>query len=183
MSRLNMVQTEAAQGTQKELLEGVQKKLGMTPNLVRVFANSPAVLQGYLGLNDGLATGALDKQLSEKIALTVAEENGCEYCLAAHTTVGKMLGLSSDDITDARLGTSSNTRTEAALQFARSVVENRGWVSDADLESIRSAGFSDAEITEIVGQVVLNIFRNYFNHVAETPIDFPKVEPLSSPVA
>jgi uncharacterized peroxidase-related enzyme len=182
MSRLNMVQTEAAQGTQKELLEGVQEKLGMTPNLVRVFANSPAVLQGYLGLNDGLATGVLDNQLSEKIALTVAEVNGCEYCLAAHTTVGKMLSLSGNEIADARQGTSSNSHTEAALQFARSVVEHRGWVSDADLEDVRSADFSDAEISEIVGHVVLNISRNYFNHVAETPIDFPKADPLPSPV-
>ena len=178
MSRLNMVDPHQAQGKQKELLDGVQKKLGMTPNLVRVFANSPAVLQGYLSFNEGLGEGALDAKVSEQIALTVAEANGCQYCLAAHSAVGKMLGLNRDEILDARQGISGDSRVDAALQFATSVVENRGWVSNDDLEKVRSAGYNDGEITEIVAHVVLNIFRNYFNHVAETPIDFPKADPL-----
>ena len=178
MSRLKMIDTQQANGKQKELLEGVQKRLGMTPNLVRVFANSPAVLQGYLGLNEGLSEGALDAKVSEQIALTVAEANGCEYCLAAHSTVGKMLGLNRDEILDARQGTSSDSRVNAALQFAISVVEKKGWVSDEDLEKVRSAGYDDGEISEIVAHVVINIFRNYFNHIAETPIDFPKADPL-----
>ena len=178
MSRLNLVDAQQAEGKQKELLDGVQKKLGMTPNLVRVFANSPAVLEGYLGLTEGLSGGALGAQLSEQIALTVAETNGCEYCLAAHSTVGKMLGLNRDEILDARQGTSNDGRVDAALHFAQRVTEKRGWVSDEDLENVRSAGYNDGEISEIVAHVVLNIFRNYFNHVAETPIDFPKADPL-----
>ncbi len=181
MSRLNLIDPHQAEGKQKELLDGVQKKLGMTPNLVRVFANSPAVLQGYLGLNEGLGEGALDAKVSEQIALTVAETNGCQYCLAAHSTVGKMLGLNRDEILDARQAVSSDGRVEAALQFAKSVVEKSGWVSDEDLEKVRSAGYNDGEITEIVAHVVLNIFRNYFNHIAETPIDFPKAAPLAAP--
>ncbi len=151
----------------------------MTPNLFRVFANSPAVLQGYLGLNDGLNEGTLGTKLSEQIALAVAETNGCEYCMAAHTAVGKMQGLNRDQILDARQGRSNDSREDAALHFANSVVEKRGWVDDEDLEKVRSAGYGDAEITEIVGHVVLNIFRNYFNHVAETPNDFPIAEPLA----
>ncbi len=180
MSRLNVIDPKQAEGKQKELLDSVQKKLGMTPNLVRVFANSPAVLQGYLGLNDSLGEGTLDVKVREQIALTVAETNGCEYCLAAHSTVGKMLGLSRDEILDARQGTSSDGRVNAALQFAQSVVEKRGWVSDEDLDRVRSAGYGDDEIAEIVAHVVLNIFRNYFNHIAETPIDFPKADPLAA---
>ncbi len=178
MSRLNLIDSQQAEGKQKELLDSVQKRLGMTPNLVRVFANSPAVLEGYLGLKDGLSGGTLGAKLSEEIALTVAEINGCEYCLAAHSTVGKMLGLNRDEILDARQGTSSDGRVHAALNFAQSVVEKRGWVSDEDLENVRSAGYDDGEISEIVAHVVLNIFRNYFNHIAETPIDFPKADPL-----
>ena len=178
MSRINMIDPQQAEGKQKELLDSVQKKLGMTPNLVRVFANSPAVLHGYLGLNEGLGEGTLDAKVGEQIALTVAETNGCEYCLAAHSAVSKMLGLNRDEILDARQGTSSDGRVDAALQFAKSVVEKRGWVSDEDLDRVRSAGYGDGEITEIVAHVVLNIFRNYFNHVAETPIDFPKADPL-----
>ncbi len=180
MSRLNLIDPQQAEGKQKELLDGVQKKLGMTPNLVRVFANSPAVLQGYLGLNDGLNEGTLDAKVREQIALTVAETNGCEYCLAAHSAVSKMLGLNRDEILDARQGTSSDGRVDAALHFAQSVVEKRGWVGDEDLDRVRNAGYGDAEITEIVAHVVLNIFRNYFNHIAETPIDFPKADPLAA---
>lgn len=178
MSRLNVIDPKQAQGTQKELLDGVQKKLGMTPNLVRVFANSPAVLQGYLGFNDGLSSGSLDVQLSEKIALAVSETNGCQYCTSAHTAIGTMVGLNRDEILDARQGTSTDARDDAALQFANNVTEKRGWVSDEDLDTIRNAGFDDEEITEIVGHVVLSIFRNYFNHIAETPIDFPIADPL-----
>ncbi len=154
----------------------------MTPNLVRVFANSPAVLQGYLGLNEGLGKGTLDVKVREQIALTVAETNGCQYCLAAHSAVGKMLGLNRDEILDARQGASSDGRVEVALQFAKIVVEKSGWVSDEDLDKVRNAGYGDGEITEIAAHVVLNIFRNYFNHIAETPIDFPKADPLAASV-
>lgn len=178
MNRLNLVDPKQAQGKQKELLDAVQSKLGMTPNLVRVFANSPAVLQGYLGFTDALSGGTLGAKLSEQIALTVAETNGCEYCLAAHSTVGKMLGLNRDEMLDARRGSSNDSRTDAALGFAKSVTEQRGRVSDEDLDKVRSAGYDDGEISEIVAHVVLNIFRNYFNHIAETPIDFPKADPL-----
>lgn len=178
MSRLNVVDPKEAQGRQKELLDAVQNKLGMTPNLVKVFANSPAVLQGYLGLNEGLGEGTLDVQLTEKIALAVSETNGCDYCAAAHTAIGKMVGLSQEQILDARQGGSSDAREDAAIRFANSVTESRGWVSDEDLDSVRSAGFDDEEITEIVAHVVLSIFRNYFNHIAQTPVDFPAADPL-----
>ena len=180
MSRLKMIDPKQAEGKQKDLLDNVQKRMGMTPNLVKVFANSPAVLQGYLGLNAGLSEGALGPKVSEQIALAVAETNGCQYCLATHSAVAKMLGLSRDEILDARQGASSDSRVNGALQFAQSVLDKRGWVSDEDLEKVRSAGYGDGEITEIVAHVVLNIFRNYFNHIAETPIDFPKAAPLAA---
>ena len=180
MSRLNMIDPQQAQGTQKELLDAVQQKLGMTPNLVKVFANSPSVLQGYLGLNQGLAGGTLDVKLTEKIALAVSETNECNYCASAHTAIGHMVGLSKDQILDARRGSSSDPRQNAAIRFANSITVNRGWVSDEDLDQVRNAGYNDEEITEIVGHVVLSIFRNYFNHIAETPIDFPRVDPIAT---
>ena len=182
MPRIEMVDPETAQGAQKELLDGIQKKLGMTPNLMRGFANSPAVLQAYLGFSEALAGGILNPKIREQIALTVAELNGCDYCLSAHSAVGKMVGLSKDEIADARRGTSSNAAIDAAIQFARRIVEARGWVSDEDLEDVRAAGYRDPEIAEIVANVAFHTFTNYFNHVADTPIDFPKVDPLSAAV-
>ncbi len=176
MPRLRAIETAKAEPRTKALLEGVQKKLGMTPNLMRTMANSPAVLEAYLGFGNALGRGVLQPKLREQIALTVGELNQCQYCLSAHSALGKMVGLGDEEIADSRRGVSPDRKTEAALQFARKVVTERGWVSDDDVASLRAAGTTDAELAEIVGAVVLNIFSNYFNHVADTEVDFPEVE-------
>ena len=176
MPRLKAIETAEAEPKAKAFLEGVQKKLGMTPNLMRTMANSPAVLEAYLGLGNTLGKGTLSPKLREQIALTVSELNGCHYCLSAHTALGKMVGLGDEEITDSRRGLSPDRKTEAVLQFARKVSSERGWVSDDDVASLRAAGTTDAELAEIVGVVALNIFSNYFNHVADTDVDFPEVE-------
>ena len=122
----------------------------------------------------------MSPKLREQIALTVSELNGCHYCLSAHTALGKMVGLGDEEIADSRRGVSPDRKTEAVLQFARKVVTERGWVSDDDVASVRATGTTDAELAEIVGAVALNIFSNYFNHVAGTDVDFPEV---ASPAA
>ena len=175
MPRLKAIETAEAEPKTKALLEGVQKKLGMTPNLMRTMANSPAVLEAYLGLGNALGKGTFQPKLREQIALTVGELNGCQYCLSAHSALGKMAGLGDEEIGDSRRGVSPHRKTEAVLQFARKVVTERGWVSDDDVASLRAAGTSDAEIAEVVAHVAVNIFSNYFNHVAETDVDFPEV--------
>ncbi len=183
MPRLRAIETARAEPRTKALLEGVQKKLGMTPNLMRTMANSPAVLEAYLGFGNTLAKGELQPKLREQIALTVGELNQCQYCLSAHTALGKMVGLGDEEIADSRRGVSPDRKTEAVLQFARKVVTERGWVSDEDLAAVRAAGTSDAEIAEVVAHVAVNTFSNYFNHVAETDVDFPKVAaPGNEPV-
>ena len=176
MPRLKAIETTEADPKSKALLEGVKRKLGMTPNLMRTMANSAAVLEAYLAFGDALGKGYLSAKLREQIALTVGELNGCQYCLSAHSALGKMVGLSDEEIADSRRGVSADRRTEAALQFARKVVSERGWVSDDDVASLRAAGTSDAEIAEVVAHVAVNIFSNYFNHVADTEVDFPEVE-------
>jgi uncharacterized peroxidase-related enzyme len=175
MPRLDAVNPETATGEAKTLLDGVQKNLGATPNLMRTMALSPAVLNGYLSFSGALGKGRLSQRLREQIALAVAEANGCDYCLSAHSAVGKMAGLSEEEIERNRSGESSDPRTEAALVFARKLVQERGWVQDDDLETVRSAGFDEGETAEIVANVALNLFTNYFNHVAETEVDFPRV--------
>jgi uncharacterized peroxidase-related enzyme len=179
MQRLQAVNPETANGKTKELLDAVQAKLGMTPNLVRTFANSPAVLEAYLGFSGALSKGVLSAKLREQIALAVAEANGCGYCLAAHSAVGKMLGLSEEDIADSRRGISTDSKSDAVLGFARQMVEKRGWVSDEDLSRLRNVGYGDGEIAEVVANVALHLFTNYFNHVAETEVDFPEVSELA----
>lgn len=179
MPRLNAIDPKEATGKAKELLDGVKAKIGMVPNLMRTYANSPAALEGYLNFSGALGGGLLNAKLREQIALTVADANSCEYCLSAHTAIGKMVGLDENELVASRRATATDARTDAALKFAHQIVVKRGEVSDNEVQAVRAAGYSDGEIVEIVANVALNIFTNYFNHVAQTVVDFPKV-PLAT---
>lgn len=178
MSRLNQITPEVATGKAKELLDAVKGKLGLVPNMTRAMANSPAVLEGYLSLSGALSKGSLTAKNREQIALAVGQANECDYCLAAHSTIGKMVGLTPDQIVDSRRGTAIDPKTDALIRFARKLVDERGRVSDADVAEVRAAGLDDGAIAEVVANVALNIFTNYFNHVTETDIDFPLAEPI-----
>lgn len=175
MSRLTAIQPQAATGKAKELLDALQAKLKITPNMMKVMANSPAVLEAYLSFSGALANGALDAKLREAIALEVGEQNSCQYCVSAHTAIGKMTGLTDSEIQLAREARSGSARNAAVLQFAREPVAKKGRATDADVEAVRRAGFSDGEIAEIIAHVALNIFTNYFNNTAEVEVDFPKI--------
>lgn len=175
MSRLPAVDPATATGEVKALLDGVQKKLGMAPNIFRTMANSPAVLKAYLGFGEGLSGGRFDAKSREAIALTVAGASGCDYCASAHTAISKSLKVDGVEIDQRLDGHSSDPKLDAALVFAAKVVEKRGVVSDDDVAAVRAAGHDDGAIAEIVANVAANIFTNYFNHIAETEIDFPEV--------
>lgn len=175
MSRLTPIQPDHATGKAKELLDAVQAKLKITPNMTKVMANSPAVLQGYLSFSGALAGGALDAKLREEIALAVAEQNSCQYCLSAHTAIGKMTGLTDAEIESARGGSATSPKHAAALQFARQLLAKQGRIVDADVDAVRRAGLTDGEIAEVIAHVALNIFTNYFNNAADVEVDFPKI--------
>jgi len=176
MPRITAVDPAVATGAAKQLLDIVQSQLGMTPNLMRTLANAPAALKGFLDLNTALAGGVLDSKFREQIALAVAQANACDYCLSAHTTLGAMVGLTPTEVTASREGRSSEARRDAGLKLAQSIVNSRGQVPDASILKARAAGLNDAEMTEIVVNVALNILTNYLNHVAQTVVDFPPVE-------
>jgi uncharacterized peroxidase-related enzyme len=167
---------EASPAASQPFLEAVKKKLGSVPNLFRMVGNSPAALEGYLGLNGALATGKLDAKTRERIALAVAEINGCGYCLAAHTYLGKNVAKLDDaEITANRNGGSGDAKADAAVRFAAKIVTSHGHVANSDLQATKAAGYSDAEIVEIVAHVALNTLTNYVNNVTGTDIDFPVV--------
>jgi uncharacterized peroxidase-related enzyme len=171
----------AAPAASRASLEAVNKLLGSVPNLFRIVANSPRTLEGYLSLNGALGQGALDAKTRERIALAVAEVNGCNYCLAAHQYLGTNLAkLDAAEIKANRRGTSADKKAAVAVSFAVKIVNNRGKVSDNDFEAVRSAGYSDEEIVEIVGHVALNTLTNYINEVLGTEIDFPSVDALAA---
>lgn len=172
---------EAAPAAAQPLLQAVNKQLGTVPNLFRLVANSPAALEGYLGLSGALSKGTLPAPTRERIALAVAEINGCSYCLSAHTYLGKNLAKLDDaEVTANRSGTSNDPKAAAAVQFAVAVVKNRGHIADNDLQAVRDAGYTDAQIIEIVQHVALNTWTNYLNEVAKTDVDFPVVTARSA---
>ncbi len=180
MSRIHTPSSiETAPAASQPLLHAVQQQLGSVPNLFRVVSNSPAALEGYLGMSGALGKGRLPAQTRERIALAVAQINECGYCLSAHTYLGSNLAKLADaEISANRAGGSLDTKAEAAVRFAVKVVQQRGHVSDADVRAVRDAGYDDAQVVEIVQHVALNIWTNYLNLVANTTIDFPAAEAL-----
>jgi uncharacterized peroxidase-related enzyme len=177
MARLHSIDPTNATGKAKELLDAVQKQLGITPNMFRTMANSPAVLGGFLNFSGALHNATLSAKLREQLALAVSETNSCEYCLSAHTAIGKMVGLDDTIISASRQSVSSDSKVDAALKFSRALVNRRGDVTNEDFIRLRSAGYSDGEIAEIIAWVALTIFTNYFNIAAQVEVDFPKVSP------
>ncbi len=177
MSRIQILDPKTSQGRAKELLDAVQKKLGVTPNMMRALANSPAALQAYLDFGGALAGGALSTKVREQIALTIGEINSCGYCLSAHTLLGGKAGLTPEQVLAARRATADDPKANAILHLAKEIALRRGELRDQDLRAARDAGVTDGEIAEVVGAVALNIFTNYFNAVAVPPIDFPEVKP------
>ena len=157
------------------ILDMVKKKIGRVPNLVRTLAHSPAALKFYLSQTEALATGTLDTKLREQIALTVAGINSCDYCASAHTFIGRSRGIDKDELADNLMGISNDMKTQVALNFTQQILNMKGSVDDEILPALKSVGFIDAEIVEMIAHVGMNIFTNYFNHVAKTAIDFPFV--------
>lgn len=175
-TRIQTLNPETTTGKSKELFDAVQNKLGFIPNLIKVFGNSPATLQTYLALGDLTAGGNFSSKFREQLALAIAEENNCNYCLSAHTAIGKMNGLTDEQTELNRQGRSSDEKTQAGLQLAQSITKNRGNISTEEIQAAKTAGYNDSDILEIVLNVVSNTLTNYVNHIAETEVDFPKVE-------
>ena len=176
MPVITALNPQTTTGKSKTLFDAVQTKLGMVPNMMRTMGHAPAVLEGYLSFSGALAGGTLSAKLREQIALTVAGKNECDYCASAHTVLGKKAGLDEKEIPLNLDGKATDAKSQAVLDFTLKVVEKRGQVSDADVKAIKEAGFSETEVVEMVAVIALNIFTNYFNHVADTEIDFPVVK-------
>lgn len=175
MARVTIIDPNTATGEARQLLDAVQAGLGVVPNFIRVLANSPAALNGFLGLHSIAGAGALDPQTRERIALSVAEQNACQYCVSAHTAIGRKVGLANEEMLANRAGRSADAKAEAALTFARALVEHTGQVSKAEFDAVRAAGHSDGEIIEIITHVAMNIFTNLLGKSTQVEIDFPAV--------
>lgn len=179
MSRIAAVLPEKANPEIKGIYAELQKKMGKIPNIFQNMANSPTVLKGFLALSDAIATTSLSPQLREQIALVVAQTNQCNYCLSAHSAIGSMIGLKEPDVILARKGQAHDPKTQAILAFAKAVVEKRAKIVDQDVAKLKAAGVTDTELTEIILVITINMFTNYFNHITDPVIDFPKAPELN----
>ncbi len=175
MARIEAIELAGVDGKVRALLDGVEQAYGVVPNLIRTLAHSPAALEAVLRFKEALGAGQLSAALREQIALTVAKANECAYCASAHTALGERAGLSGDELTASLEARSKDPKVEVVLQFARTIVANQGWVRDEDLAAVREAGYGEGEIVEIIASVGINLLANYFNHIAQTELDFPPV--------
>lgn len=176
MSRVQLIDSSVAPAASKALLDQIHGAFGATPNMFRAVANSPAALKSMWGAFGALGGGVLPPLLTEKIAVAVADRNRCEYCLAAHTALGRKAGATAEQMAAAQAGLADDPQTAAALDFALKLVRQHGQVADTDVAAVRAAGFNDEQIVEILAHVALNLFTNYVNVAFDVPVDFPRVQ-------
>jgi uncharacterized peroxidase-related enzyme len=175
-ARVPLVSANDTPTASRATLDAVHGAFGATPNMFRAVANSPAALQALWAFFGALGGGSIPAKLGEQIAVAVADRNACEYCLAAHTALGRKAGATPAEMSSAQTGESADPATAAALRFALQLVEQRGQVGDADVASLRAAGYGDGQIVEILAHVALNLFTNYVNVAFAVPVDFPGVK-------
>jgi len=175
MSRVPLIDRAATTPERQALLNDIHGAFGATPNMFRAVANSPAALRSMWGSFGALGAGVISAKLGEQIAVAVADRNSCNYCLSAHTALGRKAGATADEMSAAQAGQSDDPKTQAALHFALKLVNDRGQVSEAEVRALHDAGFNDEAIVEILAHVALNLFTNYVNVALAVPVDFPAV--------
>lgn len=175
MNRITAIERNHASNEQLELLDAIQEQLGMVPNFLKVFANSPTALRAFLGLHGIAGEGSLDALTRERIALAIAQQNECQYCVSAHSAIGLKAGLNSAEIEVNRAGSSQDAKAAAAVKFAKALAEHNGEVTTAELQAVRNAGYSESDIVEIITHVGMNILTNILGKASRVDIDFPKV--------
>lgn len=174
---IDPIQPETATGPAKDLLDQVQKGLGLVPNMTKVMANSPALLKGYLALNSAVGSGSIPAAVRERLAIATAQLNGCSYCLSAHTYIGGNIAkVDAAELDAARRAESSDPHVAALLSLSNAISENAGDVDEAVISEARAAGVTDKEIGELVANIALNVLTNYFNVLTNVENDWPVVE-------
>ena len=180
MSYIQPVDRQQTDSSVNATLDAIHAKLGKVPNLFLTLAHTPVALNAYVQLADVVGRGKLSAKQREQIALAVGEANSCDYCLAAHSAIGGMVGLKPMQIAAAREARADNSHDTALLLLARSIIKHRGNVPTVELDAFKAAGFSDPEVLEVLVNVVLNIYTNYANHIARTEVDFPAAAKLAA---
>jgi uncharacterized peroxidase-related enzyme len=180
MNRLEPLNPVDAQGKVKTLLDAVKSQFGVYPTMFRIAAQSPVGLETMLSMFGTLAGGTLGPKVQEQLAISVSQFNECDWCLSAHTAIGRKHGLSQAELDAARSAESSDPKANAALELANRVLSTRGNIDDSDISAVRNAGFTDGQVVEIIANVALTVFTNYLNNVAKTHNDFGSLKPRTA---
>lgn len=163
---------ETAPEAAKPTLTAAQKGYGFVPNLLGVMANAPALVSAYTTLSGIFDSASLNRAERQIVLLTTSYENGCAYCMAAHSAIAGMQSVPQDVIEALRNGQAlADPKLEALRAFTRAVVVSRGWVSEAEKAAFFAAGYGEQQVLEVVLGVGLKTLSNYTNHIAETPLD------------
>lgn len=173
MSRITGVPLEKATGERAEIYSAIKGQLGAVPNLFRAIGESPRALKTFLGIGAGLKGGLLTGQEQNSIALAVAQMNGCDYCLAAHTALGKMGGHKEEEIIKNRKGQSDDLKRDALIKLVTEIVSEKGRASEQTYNNFLAAGYTHAHLPEVLLSIVQNVYTNYFNNFNGTEVDFP----------
>jgi uncharacterized peroxidase-related enzyme len=175
MPRIQGVSKDRAEGSVKDFYEILEESIGFVPNVYQAMANSPHALFAYISANERLAKGSLSKVERETIALIVGEHYSCRYCLAVHMIGAENAGLSTEEALEIRRGNSSNPKLQSLIWFVRAAIQYKARLSNTEITKLRGAGFSDAQIVEVLLSIGLCSFMSIFNQINETPLDFPEV--------
>lgn len=175
MARIQPINRQTASAEVNTTLDAVKSKLGLVPNLYATVAQAPAVLNAQLAFGEALSHGRLTAKQRESLALAIGQANSCQYCLSAHSLVARGTGLNAEAIKAARRGEAADPVTDALLTLAVKIVNQRGILSDADVDEAYAAGVDDGLLLEVIAHVALNTLTNYTNHIVQTEIDFPVV--------
>jgi AhpD family alkylhydroperoxidase len=169
---LTLPTDDAVPEASKTILVGVKKKFGFVPNIMTAFSTSPAVLEAYLALADLASKTSFTPKEQQAGALIVSQKLDCQYCLAAHGTLGKSVGLSKETIVALQTrGDLNDERLEALRTLLLSLVESKGHPDPEAVGAFRRAGYTDTQIGEAVLLVTWKTLSNYTNHLYDTPID------------
>jgi uncharacterized peroxidase-related enzyme len=173
MTKFIVHTTETAPDKSRPLLEGIKKSFGFVPNLFAVFAESPAALRGALAMADAFSASTLSPAEQQLVALSVSEANDCQFCVAAHSTIAKRIAKADPALVAATRAREplSDPKLDALVTFTRKLVEQRGFVADADLAAFLEAGYTKAQVIEVLLGVGMKTFNNYVDHIAHVPLN------------
>ena len=182
MKKLSVLKKEEASEQSRQIFEGIEKAFGMLPNIYAVLGNSANALAAYLSFSEAQKKGSFNAKEREAVYLAVSEENGCNYCLSAHTAVAQMNGFSEEETLQLRAGNSNDKKLSVLTNLSKSIIANRGRADESLVAAFYEAGYDETALVDLIALVVDKTFTNYIGRLSRPEIDFPNARPLNKEI-